>query len=682
MCGISGFFLSSPDKGFSEVHNISKTMSDKILHRGPNDSGVWVNENNQLSLAHRRLSILDLSSAGHQPMESFSKRYIISFNGEIYNHLEVRSKLEKIDPRITWTGSSDTETLLAAIELWGIEKALHELVGMFAIALWDKNDKKLYLVRDRLGEKPLYFGWIGSDFVFGSELKSLKAFKGFSNQVCRYALDQYLRLMYVPSPLSIYEGIYKLEPGCLLTIDSPNARISPTEILALPVSKEGIKIEQWWSLEDVIKSGVDNQITDVNQASCELESRLKDSISSQSLSDVPLGAFLSGGVDSSLTVALMQEKSIKPIDTFTIGFEEKKYDESVYASAVAKHLGTNHTEVIITSKEARDIIPLLPCIYDEPFADSSQIPTYLVSSIAKKQVTVALSGDGADELFGGYNRYTQGPGIWEKLFKTPEVFRKILSHSVSAIPISSWDYLGSSLNHLKIGSQNFSQLGDKAHKVANCLKEMKTLDDMYLNPISEWSQHASLVKGLSNSIGQFNSKFSEQLEFLCDAEHKMMFLDSKTYLPDDILCKVDRASMSVSLEVRAPFLDYRLVDFAWRLPLSMKVQNGQGKYILRQLLYKYVPKDLIERPKMGFGVPLCDWLRGHLREWAEDLLNEQRLEREGYLNSKIVIETWRKHLSGKYDYSARLWAILMFQAWLEEAKTCSGLTNLDRKIAL
>jgi asparagine synthase (glutamine-hydrolysing) len=665
MCGIVGL-ISKPDLSSNELKDIVKNMSRVINHRGPDDSGAWSDDSCNIALAHQRLSILDLSHAGHQPMLSPSKRYVISFNGEIYNHLELRIDLSKKYNNISWQGTSDTETLVTAIEKYGVRDTLNKIVGMFAFALWDTHKKELYLVRDRFGEKPLYYGWSHGSFIFASELKSLKKFPGFSNNINQEALDQYLRLMYVPSPYSIYDDIYKLEAGCMIRIKAETLLTKlPYVPLKLPIMLTNFKVEQWWSLEGAVKSGINNQITDIRQASDELEKQLKSSINLQSLSDVPLGAFLSGGVDSSLTTALMQEQSNKPINTFTIGFKEKKYDESVYASKVAKHLGTNHTEVIITSNEARNVIPLLSDIYDEPFADSSQIPTYLVSSIAKKQVTVALSGDGADELFGGYNRYTQGPGIWGKLFKIPRPLRQTLGLSISSIPIGGWDKVGKSLNYLKFGSQNFSQLGGKAYKVANRLKEMKTLDEIYLNPVSEWPQQTNLVKGLANSKDLLNSRFREEIELLTHPEYKMMFLDGKTYLSDDILCKVDRASMSVSLETRAPFLDHRLAELAWRLPLNMKINNGQGKYILRQLLYKYVPRELIERPKMGFGVPLGQWLRGPLREWAEGLLNEQRLEREGYLNPQPITEIWRLHLSGKYDYSARIWAVLIFQSWLE-----------------
>jgi asparagine synthase (glutamine-hydrolysing) len=537
---------------------------------------------------------------------------------------------------------------------------------MFAIALWDTQNKHLYLARDRFGEKPLYYGWVNDSFVFSSELKSFKKFPGFTNQINREALDQYLRLMYVPAPYSIYENVYKLEPGCLLKINTPIPDCPSYDELTLPVSMKNFQIEQWWSLASVAQIGINNQISNETEAVDLLEKQLVESVHLQSLSDVPLGAFLSGGVDSSLITALMQKQSNKPIKTFTIGFEEKKFDESKHAHAVAEHLGTNHTELFVTSIEAQKVIPSLPTIYDEPFADSSQIPTYLVSKVAKQQVTVALSGDGADELFGGYNRYTQGPGIWEKLAKIPRPLRRGLGYSIGTIPISGWDQIGHSLNYLKFGSQNFAQLGDKAYKIATRLKEMKNLNDIYLNPVTEWPQQVSLVKNMPIvSIEQHNSKFSNDLSCFSEAEYRMMFLDSKTYLSDDILCKVDRASMSVSLETRAPFLDHRVAELSWRLPLQMKINNGQGKCILRDILYKYVPRELIERPKMGFGVPIGQWLRGPLREWAEELLNEQRLEKEGYLNPKPIIEIWRQHLSGKYDYSARLWAILMFQAWLE-----------------
>jgi len=665
MCGIVGF-LSNSSKPLMVLENIVAGMSKEISYRGPDDAGTWVDENNGIALGHQRLSILDLSSAGHQPMVSSTGRYIISFNGEIYNHLEIRIELSKVDHQLVWKGMSDTETLLIAIEKWGIKTALRKTVGMFAIALWDTQNKHLYLARDRFGEKPLYYGWVNDNFVFSSELKSFKKFPGFTNQINREALDQYLRLMYVPAPYSIYENIYKLEPGCLLKINTPIPDCPSYDKLTLPVSMKNFQIEQWWSLTNVAQAGINNQISNETEALDLLEKQLVESVHLQSLSDVPLGAFLSGGVDSSLIAALMQKQSNKPIKTFTIGFEEKKFDESRHARAVAEHMGTRHTELFVTSIEAQKIIPSLPTIYDEPFADSSQIPTYLVSKVAKQQVTVALSGDGADELFGGYNRYTKGPGIWGNLAKMPRSLRRALGFSIGTIPISGWDQIGHSLNYLKFGSQNFAQLGDKAYKIATRLKEMKSLNDIYLNPVTEWPQQLSLVKNIPIvSVEQHNRKFSNELNSFSEDEYRMMFLDSKTYLVDDILCKVDRASMSVSLETRAPFLDHRVAELSWRLPLQMKINNGQGKCILREILYKHVPRELIDRPKMGFGVPIAQWLRGPLREWAEELLNEQRLEKEGYLNPQPIIEIWRKHLSGKYDYAARLWAILMFQAWLE-----------------
>jgi asparagine synthase (glutamine-hydrolysing) len=668
MCGIVGV-MSKYSFNAEKMLDVVRGMSSAIKHRGPDDCGTWLSNSENIIFAHQRLSVIDLSDTGHQPMLSSSKRYAITFNGEIYNHRILRAELSK-KYNISWQGTSDTETLLATIEQYGIKRALKKIVGMFAFSLWDEHNRELFLVRDRFGEKPLYYGWVGDNFIFASELKALKKFPEFSNDINRDALNQFLRLNYVPSPYSIYTDIYKLEPGSLMCIRIESFPEKFKEApLDLPIKQKNFEISKWWSLDAVVESGVNNQILDIHQANHEIERQLKESVKLQSLSDVPLGSFLSGGIDSSLVSALMQEQSIKPINTFTIGFEDKKYDESVYASAVAKHLGTNHTEVFITSNEARGIIPLLPDMYDEPFADSSQIPTYLVSSIARKQVTVALSGDGADELFGGYNRYTQGPKIWGNLFKIPRSLRQVLGSSIRSIPIAGWDRAGRSLNYLKFGSQNFSQLGNKAHKIATRLKEMDTIDDIYLNPVSEWPRQVDIVKGLSNSGNQLNDRFVEAMKLLSDPECKMMFLDGKTYLSDDILCKVDRASMSVSLETRAPFLDHRLAELAWRLPLNMKINNGKGKYILRQLLYKYVPKKLIERPKMGFGIPLGQWLRGPLREWAEELLNEKRLEKEGYLNPQPVAEVWKKHLSGKYDYSTRLWAILMFQAWLETSRS-------------
>ncbi len=690
--------------GLDGMEALATRMADTIAHRGPDDSGAWADAQAGLALGFRRLSIVDLSPAGHQPMVSSSGRYVVAFNGEIYNHLELRAELHAAGAAPVWRGHSDTETLLAGFEHWGIEATLNKTVGMFAIALWDVQQRTLHLARDRFGEKPLYYGWVGSDgaraFVFGSELKALRAFPGFDNPVCREALAQYMRFMVVPAPLSIYEDIYKLEPGCLLTLTSsfPRMRESSAPKPLDPRMCEddekggdGFKIRRWWSLADVVQAGAQNQVTDEVEAVQQLEQRLADAVRLQSLADVPLGAFLSGGVDSSTIVALMQQQAMRPVKTFTVGFEEAGFDESPHARAVAQHLGTDHAELFVTAAEAQAVIAQLPAMYDEPFADSSQIPTHLVCRAARQHVTVALSGDAGDELFGGYNRYFWGPRIWAKLAWLPYPVRQALGAAISAVPVAGWDALSRPVNALLPGGKGIAQAGDKAHKLAARLANVRNLDDLYLSLVTEWQDPASVVCGSSSSRmrGSMNPgaldprekpEDDEKEDRHCersaaihdftvpenlDPVERMMYRDSMTYLPDDILCKVDRAAMAVSLETRVPFLDHRVAELAWRLPLDMKIRGNQGKWALRQVLYKYVPRKLIERPKAGFGIPVGQWLRGPLRPWAESLLDEKRLQAEGYFYPAPIRRKWAEHLAGRRDHTASLWAVLMFQSWLE-----------------
>jgi len=654
-------------------------MANAIAHRGPDDSGAWADAQAGIALGHRRLSIVDLSPAGHQPMASASGRFVMAFNGEIYNHLELRRELEGMDPRLReddgnkWRGHSDTETLLAGFEHWGIEATLAKTVGMFAIALWDVQQRTLHLARDRFGEKPLYYGWAGSGagraFVFGSELKALRAFPGFANPVCREALAQYMRFMYVPAPRSIYQGVFKLEPGCLLSIKGAAPLAAPAQPLRPPAVHETLTLSRWWSLADVVQAGAQQQITDEGEAVELLEQRLADAVRLQSLADVPLGAFLSGGVDSSAIVALMQQQSMRPVKTFTVGFEEAGFDESPYARAVAQHLGTDHTELFVTSAEAQALIGQLPAMYDEPFADSSQIPTHLVCRAAHQHVTVALSGDAGDELFGGYNRYFWGPRIWNRLSQLPYAVRRALGVAITGVPIAAWDALSWPVNALLPGSRGIARLGDKAHKLAAGLRGVRNLDDLYLSLVSEWQDPAAVVRGEGAAavLWEPPSLLEDPLPDtgVPDGQLRMMYRDSMTYLPDDILCKVDRAAMATSLETRVPFLDHRVAELAWRLPLDMKIRGNEGKWALRQVLYKYVPRKLIERPKAGFGIPVGQWLRGPLRPWAESLLNEQRLQSEGYFYPAPIRQRWREHVSGQRDHTHSLWAVLMFQAWLE-----------------
>jgi asparagine synthase (glutamine-hydrolysing) len=651
-------------------------MSVALHHRGPDDAGVWVAGESGIALGHRRLAIQDLSPAGHQPMVSASGRFVIAFNGEIYNHLELRAELSSCQPgasnAIDWRGHSDTETLLAAIAAWGLAATLKRCVGMFAIALWDRAERTLSLARDRLGEKPLYYGWVGQGdkaaFAFASELKALRAYPGFANPVNRQSLVQYLRFMYVPAPYCIYQGIYKLEPGCILTVAGVPPAQAPDQPLRPGQQLGSLSIHRWWALSDVVAQGAD---TDQSEEALltQLEGTLSLAVQAQSLADVPLGAFLSGGVDSSTIVALMQkharEQGTASVQSFTIGFDEAGFDESPYARAVAQYLGTRHHEMRVTAQMAQDVIPTLPWMYDEPFADSSQIPTHLVCKAARQHVTVALSGDAGDELFGGYNRYFWGPRIWNRLGSLPAPLRHSLGGVLQAVPIPIWNALGAPL----MGNQEgVARLGDKVHKLANRLQHVNNLDDLYRSLVSEWSEPAALVRGVPGEV------MTEPASVLNDSLPSqgldrdplpMMYQDAITYLPDDILCKVDRAAMACSLETRVPFLDHRVVEMAWRLPLNMKVRGNTGKWALRQVLYKHVPKELIERPKAGFAIPIGQWLRGPLREWAEALLSEKRLEKEGYLKPGPIRSAWHQHLLGQRDHTAKLWSVLMFQAWLE-----------------
>lgn len=656
MCGITGIFGNLRKEEFdSSIHEMSATLN----HRGPDDAGTWINEENGVAFGHQRLSIMDLSLAGHQPMASPCGRFNIVFNGEIYNHLQLRDKLNTSANKQSWKGHSDTETLVTAFSQWGIEKTLQQLVGMFAIAVWDFKEKRLFLIRDRFGEKPLYYGWSNGVFLFGSELKALQKYKRFSNQIDRGALSLYMKYMYVPTPYSIFRDIYKLEPGCILQIDKGTK--PPTLPLFAPFRDQGINIAQWYSISNMAQAGQKNLITDQNDAVDLIEKTLLESVRSQLISDVPLGAFLSGGIDSSVITALMQKVCKDPVKTFTIGFEESSFNEAIYAKEVSRHLGTEHHELYVTSSDAFKVIPHLPTLYDEPFADSSQIPTYLVSKLARESVTVSLSGDAGDELFGGYNRYLWGSRVWNKVRWMPLIVRQTLGVAINKISVNTWDSIGNSLPN----SSRVSLMGDKAHRMAHRLKNVKSLDDVYHSLVTEgYKEDGLVVNDKAALITKLDN--NDIVSGIVDSEHRMMLLDSLTYLPDDILTKVDRAAMGVSLETRIPFLDYRVAELAWRLPLDTKINNGETKWPIRQVLYKYVPKVLIERPKAGFAIPVGQWIRGPLREWAADLLNEERIRREGYFNPELVQQLWQQHLSGKYDWTPRLWAILMFQAWLDK----------------
>jgi asparagine synthase (glutamine-hydrolysing) len=643
-------------------------MTDAIIHRGPDDAGVWADAELGIVLGHRRLSIVDLSPAGHQPMHSASGRFVLAYNGEIYNHLDLRAELEATGAAPCWRGHSDTETLLAAVEQWGLEATLRRTVGMFAIALWDRHERTLHLVRDRFGEKPLYYGWINGVFLFGSELKVLRAYPDFANPVCREALALYMRFTYVPAPRSIYRGIFKLEPGCLLSVYGQPPKMMDLQPLRPAASMRGITLRRWWSMASVVEAGVNHQIVHEEEAVTALEARLSDAVRLQSLADVPLGAFLSGGLDSSLIVALLQKQGSQPVKTFTVGFEEAAFDESPHARRLAQQLRTDHAEIFVTANEAQAVIRDLPIIYDEPFADSSQIPTHLVCRAARNHVTVALSGDAGDELFGGYNRYFWGARIWRWLACVPHPLRQALSSAIANAPISAWDAAGVPLNAILPGNRVVVRVGDRAHKLALCLRGVRSVDDLYRNLVSTWQDPAAVV------LNDVNGALVEPPSGLDDplpvagvgiGQQRMMYLDSMTYLPDDILCKVDRAAMSNSLETRVPFLDHRVAELAWQLPLSMKIRGNQGKWALRQVLYKYVPRELVDRPKAGFAIPVGEWIRGPLRPWAESLLDEKRLATDGYFHPAPIVQRWTEHMSGRRDHTQSLWVVLMFQAWLD-----------------
>lgn len=649
MCGIAGYWHRD-----NSNPSIALSMAEAIVTRGPDDFGVWSERESGIALAHRRLSILDLSPAGHQPMVSGCGRYVLVFNGEIYNHLSLRSLFEADHNGFRWRGHSDTETLIECFAAWGVEKTIGMAVGMFSFALWDTKDKLLTFARDRLGEKPLYWGWSDDLLIFASELKAIKVHPSFKAEIDRDSLTLFLRHGYVPAPYSIYRGIHKLMPGHFVELNL-NGEISVSQ---------NAKSKAYWSVNEVVKEGLASPFGgSANVAVDALESQLKASVSDQMLSDVPLGAFLSGGIDSSTIVALMQSQTNKPVKTFTIGFDETGYNEAVHAKAVARHIGTDHTELYVQPNDALSVIPKLPQMYCEPFADSSQIPTFLVSQLAKQHVTVALSGDGGDELFGGYNRYLAVQKVWQPLQKMPEFVRYLASFGLNSLSPASWDKLFEQLKPVLPKRLQLAMPGEKARKLGEVLK----LNDgaaFYRQLTSHWVEPESLVINGKEPLTQITNNNSwAQTDSL---EHFMMALDAKTYMSDDILTKVDRAAMACSLETRVPMLDHRVVELAWKMPLDFKIREGQGKWLLRQVLYRYVPEELIERPKMGFGIPLDSWLRGPLKEWAEALLDEQRLRNEGYLNPAPIRQLWNEHLSGKKNWQYHLWNVLMFQAWLEK----------------
>ena len=637
MCGIAGFIGAAPG---SDIGDIAEAMAKSIAYRGPDDQGIWTDGECETALVHRRLSIIDLSAAGHQPMLSADGRYVISYNGEVYSFQPIAAELAARGHK--FRGHSDTEVILESCAVNRIEATLKRMIGMFAIALWDRRDRTLTLMRDRLGIKPLYWAKFGNTFLFGSELKALRAHPGWTPRIDQSAVAAFLRHNYIPAPRTIYEGVYKLEPGTVLT---------------LPWRGEP-KISRFWDARSVARDGSHNPLEGSDAELTEqLESLLKDAVGRRMIADVPLGAFLSGGVDSSTVVALMQAAKSGTVKSFSIGFDIEGYNEAPHAAAVARHLQTDHTELTVTSKAALDVIPRLADFYDEPFADSSQIPTYLVSAMTRKHVTVALSGDGGDELFAGYNRYQLTQRFWRSLSLMPRAVRKGAAAALTAVRPDRWTQLLSALpSRLRP-----PQAGDKVHKAAAVLR-LDSADAVYRRLVSHWEPSEIMPQAAEPRSILDDATVAKDFPDLLE---RMQFLDLVTYLPDDILTKVDRASMAVALEARVPLIDHRVVEFAWRLPENVKVRNGTSKWLLRQVLYRHVPPELIERPKMGFGIPLGEWLRGPLRDWAETLLNEQRLRQAGLLDAGMVRRYWADHLDGRRNWQYLLWDVLMLEAWRE-----------------
>jgi asparagine synthase (glutamine-hydrolysing) len=644
MCGFAGL-LTSTEMTRDELMAHAARMTAPIAHRGPDDDGLWVDPDAGVAFGFRRLAILDLSPQGHQPMHSPSGRFVTLFNGEVYNFKELRHRLEQHGFR--FRGGSDTEIILAAFEQWGIKEAVTRFVGMFAIAVWDTATRELSLIRDRLGKKPLFVYSEPGLVTFGSELKTLMAGPSFDSTIDRDALASYLRYLYVPAPQCIFGRAIKVPAGHVLTIADPRLSVPPSE--------------PYWSLETVARDGLANPINASEAETIDhLDALLGDAVRCRMHSDVPLGALLSGGIDSSTVVALMQEASARPVKTYTIGFSEQAFDEAEHAARVASHLGTDHTALCLTGDDARSLVPRLPEIFDEPLADPSQLPTLLVSQLARRQVTVALSGDGGDELFGGYNRYVYGVNVLRRVNRIPMPLRRCVAAGIGSVPAAAWSRVDRAASAL-MGGVSGGRVGERIQKVGN-LMGASSEGGMYRSLLSAWQEPDRLVSGCSRTRDRNGEILhSGHPAHLLD---RMMLADQTTYLADDLLAKLDRASMAISLEVRAPLLDHRVVEFSWRLPRALKLRGDVGKWILRQVLYRRVPRDIVERPKMGFSVPIDRWLRGPLRDWAEALLSTQSLAESG-LNPAPIASAWNDLQTGRRQSGSALWAVVMFQAWRE-----------------
>jgi asparagine synthase (glutamine-hydrolysing) len=642
MCGVAGFVDRRCQTNRERMTARVGDMADALAHRGPDGSGAWVDPATGVALGHRRLAILDLSAAGHQPMHSRDGRFVVSYNGEVYNHTELRADLTAGGH--AFNGTSDTETIVEAIAAWGLQATAERLIGMFALAVWDRSRRELHLVRDRMGIKPLYYGTFGALTVFGSSLAAVRQHPEWPREIDRGALTELLRVGYIPAPRSIFAGVRKLVPGQILTVTADGDE----------------RVNTFWNLRELAQSwrAAPHQLDDTELVDA-LETLLGDAVSRRMIADVPLGAFLSGGIDSSTVTAFMQAHSDRPVRTFSIGFHEQGFDEATYAKEVAQHLGTDHTELYVTPAQARELIPDLPKWYDEPFADPSQIPTLLLSQLTRRHVTVALSGDGGDELFAGYNRYLATRRFWRPLQPVPRPLRRAAAVGARSLPTQAWDAAFALLPR----RLRPPQAGDKVHKFSRML-EARGPAAFYRNTITHWPAPEQLVLGGKGVPGPIDDpsvgeSFPDTLDW-------MQYVDSVTYLPDDILTKVDRASMACSLEARVPILDHRVVEFAWRIPPARRIRDGQGKWALRQVLYRYLPQALVDRPKMGFGIPVGDWLRGPLRDWADDLLSVERLERDGLFDPASIRQAWQEHRDGSRNWQYQLWNVLMVQGWLSE----------------